>query len=121
MVSLIYLLYTRVDLCFALQKLVIFSSNPGRVQFEILVNFLEYIRYNNNLALRYYARIEDAPISDVLIQDRIETVKLIVFSNSIWKDCPDTGRSIGSYIVFYQGVTFDHCTHVPGPVSQSSA
>ena len=45
----------------------------------------------------------------------------MVFLYSIWKDCPDTGRSKGSYIVFYQGEIFYHCTHVPGPVSKSSA
>ena len=45
----------------------------------------------------------------------------MVLSDSIWKDYTDTGRSTGSYIVFYKGIPFDHCTHVPGPVSQSSA
>ena len=34
---------------------------------------------------------------------------------------PDTVRSIGSYIIFYQCGTTDHGIHVPGPVSQSSA
>ena len=43
------------------------------------------------------------------------------FSDSSWQDCPDTGRSTGAYIIFYQGVSIDHGTHVPGPVSQSSA
>ena len=42
------------------------------------------------------------------------------FSDSIWKDCPDTGRGTGSYIIFYQGGPIDHGTHVQGPVSQSS-
>ena len=43
------------------------------------------------------------------------------FSDSSWQDCPDTGRSTGAYIIFYQGVSIDHGTHVPGPVSKSSA
>ena len=38
-----------------------------------------------------------------------------------WQDCPDTGRSTGAYIIFYQGVPIDHSTHVPGPVAQSSS
>ena len=42
------------------------------------------------------------------------------FSDFSWKDCPDTGRSTGAYIIFYQGGTIDHVTHVPGPVYQSS-
>ena len=43
------------------------------------------------------------------------------FSDSSWKDCPDTGRSTGAYIIFYQVGSIDHSTHVPGPVAQSSA
>ena len=45
----------------------------------------------------------------------------MMFSDSIWKYFPDTGRSTGAYIVFYQGVTIDHCTHVPSPFDQYSA
>ena len=45
----------------------------------------------------------------------------MAFSDPSWKYCPDTGRSIGVYIIFYQGGTIDHGTHVPGPVPQSSA
>ena len=43
------------------------------------------------------------------------------FSDSIWQDCPETGRSTGAYIIFSQGGTIDHGTHVPGPVAQPSA
>ena len=42
------------------------------------------------------------------------------FSDSSWKDYPDTGRSTGVYFIFYQSGPIDHGTHVPGPVSQSS-
>ena len=42
------------------------------------------------------------------------------FSDSSWQDCPDTGRSTGACIIFYQGGPIDHATHVPGPVAQSS-
>ena len=43
------------------------------------------------------------------------------FSDSSQQYCPDTGRSTGAYIIFYQGGPIDHGTHVPGPVAQSSA
>ena len=43
------------------------------------------------------------------------------FSDSSWQDCPDTGRSTGAYIIYYQGGPIDHSTNVPGPVAQSSA
>ena len=43
------------------------------------------------------------------------------FYDSSSQDCPDTGRSTGAYIIFYQGGPINHGTHVPGPVAQSSA
>ena len=71
--SLIYLLSTRLDMCFEVHKLEKFSSNPGKVQFEGLVHLLWYIRDNNNLGLRYYAKIHYAPLSEILIQAIINT------------------------------------------------
>ena len=74
------------------------------------------------MGLIYYANIEDAHLSELLRYDSINTEnQLMVLSNSICKDFPYTGRSIGSYIVFYQGLPIDHFTHVTGTVSQSSA
>ena len=43
------------------------------------------------------------------------------FSDSSWKDCPDTGVITGAYIIFYQGVPIDYGTHVSGPVAQPIA
>ena len=57
MVQIIYLLSTRMDLCFALHKLVKFSSNPDKLQFQGLVHMLIYIRYNNNLGLKCYSKM----------------------------------------------------------------
>ena len=45
----------------------------------------------------------------------------MAFSDSSWQDCPDTGRSTGAYIIFYQGGPIDHGTNVTVPVAQSSA
>ena len=44
----------------------------------------------------------------------------MAFYHSSWQDCPDTGRSTGAYIIFYQGGPIDYGTHVPVPVAQSS-
>ena len=104
--------------CTRLKK---FSANPVRVQFEGLVHLLRYIRDNKTLGLKYYADMNDAPVSDLLIQAGIKTDNhLIDFSDSSSQDCPDTGRSTGSYNIFYQCGPIDHGTHVPGPVAQSS-
>ena len=75
---LINLLSTIVDLIFALHKLATFSSNPGKVHFECLVHLLRYIRDNNNLVLKYYADMNDAPVSDILRQASIKTEKQLM-------------------------------------------
>ena len=109
-------------LSFAVHKLAKFSANPGKVHFEGLVHLLRYIRDNKTLVLKYYADLNDSPVTNLLRQSNIKTkTHLMAFSDYIWNDCPDTGRSTGAYIIFYQGVPIDHGTHVPGPVAQSSA
>ena len=45
----------------------------------------------------------------------------MALSDSSCKYCPDNCIITGAYIIFYQGGTIDHGTHVPGPVAQSSA
>ena len=71
--SLIYLLSTRVDLSFAVHKLAKISENPGKVHFEGLVHLLRYIRDNETLGLKYYADMNDAPVTDLLRQASIKT------------------------------------------------
>ena len=74
------------------------------------------------MGLKYYADLNDAPVTDILRQANINTKNhLMAFSDSSWQDFPDTGRNTGAYIIFYQGGPIDHGTHVPGPVAQSSS
>ena len=116
------MLYKRVDLSFAVHKLEIFSSNPSKVNFEGLVNLLRYIRGNKTLGLKYFDEIKYAPLSELLRQYRnINENKFMVFSDYSWQYSPDTGRSTGAYIIFYLVGKIYDCTHVLGPVSQSSA
>ena len=111
-----------MDLSFAVQKLAKFSANPGKVHFEGLVHIFRYIRENTTLGLKYYLDMNDAPVTDLLRQASIKTENhLMAFSDSIWQVFTDTDRSIGACIIVYQGGTIYHGTHVPGPVSQSSA
>ena len=44
-----------------------------------------------------------------------------MLSDYRWQECPDSGRSTLSCIVFYRGVPIDHCKHSPGPFSQYSS
>ena len=120
--SLIYLFSTVVDLIFAVHKLENISANPGKVHFEVLVHILRYIKDNTTLGLKYFADMNDAPVSDLLRQASVKTEnRLMDLSGSSWQNYPDTGRSTGAHIIFYQGGTIDRGTHVPGPVAQSSA
>ena len=111
-----------MDLSFVVHKLANFSSNPGKVNFEVLMYLLRYIKDNKTLGLKYYADLNDTTITDFLRQDNIKTKNhLMVFSDYSWQDFSDTGISTGAYIIFYQGVPIDHGTHVPVLVAQSSA
>ena len=71
------------------------------------------------MVLKYYADMNDAPVTDLLRQSTINTENhLMAISDSSWQDCPYTGRSTEAYIIFYQGGIIDHGIHVSGPVSQ---
>ena len=102
-----------------MHKLAKFLANPGKVHVEGLVHLLRYISYNKTLRLKYYSDMNNAPVSDLLRQSSIKTDnQLMDFSDSSSNDFPDTGRSTGAYIIFYQGDPIEHVTHVPGLVAQ---
>ena len=74
------------------------------------------------MGLKYYDGIKDAPLSDLLRQAIIKTENQFMgFSDSSWQYFPDTGRSTGSCIKFYQGGAIYHGTHVTVPVAQAIA
>ena len=77
-----------MDLSFAVHKLAKFLANPGKVHFEGLVHLLRYIGYNKTLGLKYYADLNDAPVTDLLRRANIKTNNhLMAFSDSSWQDC----------------------------------
>ena len=74
-----------MHLSFAVHKLAKSSANPGKVHFEGLIHFLRYIRDNNTLSLKYYADLNDAPVTDLLRIANIKTKNhLMDFSDSSW-------------------------------------
>ena len=74
------------------------------------------------MGLKYYSDIYDGTLFELLRHASIKTKnQLIAFSDSSCQYFPDTGRSTGAYVVFYQCDKIDHGTHVPGPVDQSSS
>ena len=103
---------------FTVHKLANFSENPGKVHFEGLIHLLRYIRDNKTLGLKYYVDMNDAPVTYLLRKSSVKPEDhLMAFYDSSWKDCPDTGRSTGAYIIFYQGGKIYHGTNVTGPVA----
>ena len=82
-----------MDLNFSVHKLAKFSGNPGKVHFDGLIHLLRYIRDNKTLGLKYYADLNDAPVTDHMRQANIKTKNhLIFFYDSSWQDCPDSGK-----------------------------
>ena len=69
--SLVYFLYAIVDLCFVVHTQANVSPNPGRLHFEGLVHLLIYNSNNKKLGIKYYFRIDNAPLSNILVQARI--------------------------------------------------
>ena len=81
---------------FSVQQLGKFSSNVGKVNFEGLVHLLGYIKDSKVLWFKYYADMNDAPLSELLRQARNKTDdQLMDISDSNWKHCPITGWSTG--------------------------
>ena len=80
-----------MDLSFSVHKLAKFSANTGKVYFEGLVHLLKYIRDNKTLGLKYYADMNDSPVTDLLRQANIKTKNhLMAYYDSSCQDCPDT-------------------------------
>ena len=70
---LIYLLSTRMELRFAVHKLATFSANPGKLHFEGFAYLFIFIMYNKSFGLKYYAAMNDAPLTGLLRQASIKT------------------------------------------------
>ena len=76
-----------------------------------------------NFGLKYYSDPSRSPISK-LVAEKTEfkgDAPLILFTDSSWQDCPDTGRSTGGYYLYQQGEIVDGGCFLPTPVAMSSA
>ena len=58
----------------------------------------------------------------VLQENNIQITQdtIVMFSDSSWNDCIDTGRSTDGYIALSQGGAVDYGSHLPVPVAMSS-
>ena len=66
-------MYTRVDSCFTVHKLAWFSSNPGKLNFGGMENCWYILETTGTWDKKYYDKIKDTPLSELLRQARIKT------------------------------------------------
>jgi hypothetical protein len=71
--------------------------------------------------LRYYSKIGESPIHQMLLHQNIQEQHLFFgFTDSSWNDDQDTGHSTGFLIINYMGGAIDHSSNMPDPVAMSS-
>jgi len=120
--SLIYLSMTQTDIIYSVNKLAKFTRKPGRTHFVALIHLLRYLRDNLFYRIRFYSNLESAPIYKMLMAQNITEKHLFFgFTDSLWNDDQDTGRSTGCFILTYMGGVVDHSSNMPDPVALSSA
>ena len=87
-------------LSFAVHNLEKFSSNPGKVHFEGLIYLLRYIRDNKTLDLKYYADLNDAPVTDLLRQANIKTKNHLMDFLILVGNIVQTLEEVQDYTIF---------------------
>ena len=120
---LIYLMNTTLLLHFAISKLAKLNTLPGRDHFKAARHLLRYLRCHYlSFGLTYYSDPKRSPVYK-LVHEFIKAhadAPLILFTDSSWQDCPDTGRSTGGLLLYHQGGLVDGGSFVPNPVALAS-
>ena len=121
---LIYLMNTAFILHFAISKLAKFNALPGRRHFKAVRHLLNYLRCNHlRFGITYYSDVQRSPIYQLVkkFTKARPDAPLMLFTDSSWQDCKDTGRSTGCFLIFHQGGLIDGGSFVPQPVALSTA
>jgi hypothetical protein len=92
---LLWILNTYPRLQFPIRKLAKFMRMPGKRHFHAVQHLLHHIRCHHLNGITYYSDVLDAPISRLLFDQGVDPYDkpFYVFADSLWQDCPDTGRS----------------------------
>ena len=121
--SLLYMsCCTRPDICYAVNKLAKYSSNPGIKHYRGLLHLIGYIKAHPSKGIQFYKDIKQSPVYKLLHDNGIyiSNNTIVAFTDSSWNDCIDTGRSTGGYNILIQGGPVDYGSHLPIPVAMSS-
>ena len=81
---------------------------------------LGYLKKHSNLGISYYNDLPNSPLGELLSKHNLPHDTTVVFSDSSWQDCVDTGKSTGAFAIFSQGGLVDYASFVPDPVAMSS-
>ena len=120
--TLIYLAYnTRADILFAVCKLAKACVCPGDVDFRALICLIGYLRRRPYYALKFYPDGTSNPVYEICRHHYISYSDLIIFSDASWQDCPDTGRSTVSYMIFYNGALIEANSTMLTPIAMSTS
>ena len=113
---------TRPDISYAVNKLAKYANNPGATHFRALLHLIGFLKANSNKGLKFYNDISKSELYKVLQENNIEIKQdtNVVFTDSSWNDCVDTGRSTGGYVALSQAGPVDYGSHLPVPVAMSS-
>ena len=93
---LIFLLNTGIALHFAIKKLAKFNTLPGKKHYNAVITLLHHVRTHKlDYGLKFYPPNSNPPIYDLIKRHYpdfdFNTFQIIIFCDSSWQDCPDTG------------------------------
>jgi hypothetical protein len=122
--SLIYLMNTYIRLNYGIRKLARFMQYPGRNHFKTLQHLLRHLQcYRLQGGIKFYSDATKSPLYRHLCTTgnaKHAQYPIIVFSDSSFQDCPDSGRSTGGYLIFIQGAVIDVWSSMPQLVAFST-
>ena len=104
--SLMYaMLGSRPDICFAINRLSQFGSNPNEEHLASAIRVLQYLKATQNMRLVYDGNNES---------------ELIGYSDADWASDPDTRRSTTGYVFQINGGTIAWATQKQRTIALSS-
>ena len=109
-----------------IRKLAHFNALPGKKHFKALINLLHHVQTHKlDYGVKFYPPESNPPIYDLVkcCQPDFDfsVFPLIIFCDSSWQDCVDSGRSTEAYYIHLNGSLVKSTTFGPIPIAYSSA